>query len=65
MRTVGLLIGKDGKPLENEKNDKLFTCPFCLKEYKNKKALINHLKSEHLDEFIEIDKNEEEEDVEE
>lgn len=64
MRTVGLLIGKDGKPLEEEKNDKLFICPFCLKEYKNKKTLINHLKSEHLDEFIEIDKNEEEEDVE-
>ena len=51
MNTVGLLIDKNGKPIEVEKTDKLFICPFCLKEYKNKGTLINHLKSEHLNEF--------------
>lgn len=61
MRTVGLLIGKDGKPIEKEKADKLFTCPFCDKEYKTKKTLINHLKNEHTDEFVEEKKEEDNE----
>ena len=68
MKTVGLLIGKNGKTIEQDKVDNIYICPFCDKEYKSKVSFIKHLKTEHINEFIEekeVIEEEEREDVKE